>query len=439
MKNKQLFYLFICNFVVWFIGMGLLPILPLYVTEFGATPTITGFYLAFTYLSITTGTLLTGWLADRLGHKMLFNGAGLLGIPALFLLGQATALWQIIILTAIIWFFAGIGLALGSVFTGLYADHKHRGKSFGLTWLAFPMATVIGGGSVGQLVMWQGYPLMFAVLAVVWSCWPLVGFLLLKVPSIPAPTPSVEVKRARSFRLGGAFYLVLLAALFSATAVYTSRLGISLSMQALGYSPTAVANTSVVGGLALIPVTLLIGTLSDRLGRKRFLIVGYLLAAGGALMLSTASQVWQFWLASGLVFMAMCVNGAVAPAFVTDLLAPEALSRGLPWLNAAGRIAGIVGFASAGYLIDILGTSRLFFVPAALAVIAAVILTIVTDQQSAGANSLFHNIARIIRNRPLQNEWRLRLHRAGSHVGSTRPAVFLHLIFIGIIDRHLSK
>ena len=48
MKNKQLLYLFFCNFGIFFIGTGLLPILPLYAAKFGASVTGIGLYLRVT-------------------------------------------------------------------------------------------------------------------------------------------------------------------------------------------------------------------------------------------------------------------------------------------------------------------------------------------------------------------------------------------------------
>jgi hypothetical protein len=38
MKHKEFSILFLTNFAVYFIGMGLLPLLPLYAAQFGATP-----------------------------------------------------------------------------------------------------------------------------------------------------------------------------------------------------------------------------------------------------------------------------------------------------------------------------------------------------------------------------------------------------------------
>ena len=376
MKNKQLLFLFLVNFVIWFIGMGLLPILPLYASQFGATPTVVGLYLAFIYLSIMMSTMMTGWLAEGVGHKRLFIGAGIIGTPALALLGQATALWQVVILTAIAWFSAGVGLALVGIFTGLHANGKNRGKAFGLTWLAYPMAGVLGGMTAGQLVTWQGYPLMFAVLGIVWFGWPVVSLFGIEYKDVSKLEKPAKRTSKLSLRPGRTFYVLLLVSLLSMITIFLSRLGTSLSMQTLNFSAGAVASTAVVGGLITIPITLWIGALSDRLGRKRFLIAGFLSGTVGALILSGATQLWHFWLAMAFLFVAITVNGSVASAYATDLLAPEALSRGLSWLKSMTYVAAIIGFATAGYVIDMVGATNLYFFGATLSIIAAIILSL---------------------------------------------------------------
>lgn len=65
-KNKQLIYLFLCNFSILFIGFGLFPLLPLYAAEFDASASLIGFYLAITYIAISTGPILAGQLSERL-------------------------------------------------------------------------------------------------------------------------------------------------------------------------------------------------------------------------------------------------------------------------------------------------------------------------------------------------------------------------------------
>lgn len=373
MRNKQLFYLFICSAIILFVGMGLFPILPLYAAEFGATRTTIGIYFALVYVSNAAGYMSAGRLADRLTRKGALVSAALLGLPALLLMGQATALWQVVVLTCLVWFSGGTGLALVNVLAGLHVDDRSRGKSFSLLSLAYPLGAILGGAVTGQLIRWQGYPLMFGALSVVWAILPAIGFLAVKDK---APAPSGRTARgAQKVRLGPAFQSLLVASLLSATAINASRLGTPLSMQALDFSPDAVAGTALVSGLVAMPFTLLIGTLSDRLGRKRFLMLTYSLTASGALVLSVASQVWHFWLAASFILIAMCAERALASALATDILPSGALNHGLPRLSAMNSVAGIVSFASAGYVMDTLGAAVLYLAASSLA--AAAVLQLI--------------------------------------------------------------
>ena len=380
MKDKQLVYLFFCNFAVFFIGGALLPLLPLYAMGLGASRTVAGFYLAIIFLAITAGTILSGRLAERLSRKSLFVGAGALGVPMLILHEYATALWHLFFLTSVVWFCAGIGTALVSVFVGAQADTKRRGKLFGLMFLARPLGSVFGGLAAGQLVAWHGYPLLFAVLATVWAGWPVIALLRVEYGLIAGPVRGEKAATVNRSRPGWTFQVLLLVTFLSTTMVYFGRLGTFLSMESLNFAPQAVANTAAAGALFTIPITLLIGPLSDRLGRKILLILCYLLAAAGALMLNEASQFWHFGLVTVLLLATNSANGAVATAFATDLLDPKTMSRGLPWLNGMTWIGGVIGFAGAGYIIDNLGPATLYHLAVGLSLLAALLVGLLSHQ-----------------------------------------------------------
>lgn len=379
MKHARLGILFLGNLIIVSVGMGLFPVLPLYAADFGATSTVAGLYLAGIYAALTGGTMLTGWLAERIAPTRLFAGAGALGIPALVLIGQATSLWQVVLLTAVVWFSGGVGLGLTSVFTGLVADEKHRGTSFSLMAVATPLGSVVGGAMVAKLIAWQGYPLMFAALGATWLALPVVGLLGLR--NVQGTRSASEPADGAGGRLGHTFYLLMLIFLLSSMAMNAGRLGTSLSMQLLRFSPSAVAGTATVSGLVAIPVTFLIGALSDRLGRQRFLMLGVVLVIGASALLSAATHLWQFWLAATLLLVSTTVSTAVSSAFATDLLPSATLRRGLPWLSAMPRLAGVVSFAGAGYVTDTLGTSALYAAAAGTAVIAALVLGLLPHEQ----------------------------------------------------------
>lgn len=376
MKNKALIQLFIINFVILLTGMGLLPILPLYAMQFDASASAVGLYMGITYLAITAGSLLTGKILSRWGHRRTFTGAGILGIPALLLLGQASAFWQVILLTAIAWFAGGIGIALVNVYTGYYAPPNKRGKAFSLTFLALPLASLTGGLAIGPFSETGGFVMVFSVLALAWAIWPIIAFFGFG-PEPMGANQNQDVVHVRSqMAPGQAFYHLLGATFLSATTFYLARLGTSLSMQSLNYSLSDIARTAAVGGLITIPTTYLLGSLSDKWGRKRFLALGYLFGAIAALILSSAADLWQFWLATALIYAARSTDGTAAPAMATDILLPETRSRNLPYLNAMRNLAGIAGFAAGGIIIDVVGESGMYFFAAILAIMAVPLLNL---------------------------------------------------------------
>jgi len=90
--------------------------------------------------------------------------------------------------------------------------------------------------------------------------------------------------------------------------------------------------------------------------------------------MSVAGELWHFWLATAMLYMARSINGAVAPALATDLLTRENLGRGLPYLSASNWLAGIFGSAIAGIGIDNLGQMNLFLLAGGLAASAALLM-----------------------------------------------------------------
>src|SRR3970282_2563013 len=107
---------------------------------------------------------------------------------------------------------------------------------------------------------------MFAVLGVLWAALPVIGLLVLQDrPAKAVELASVSDGKARP-QFGSTFYLLLGLTLLSTVAISAGRLGTSLSMQSLSFSASAIASTAMVSGLFTIPLTFLIGALSDRLG-----------------------------------------------------------------------------------------------------------------------------------------------------------------------------
>jgi MFS family permease len=381
--NKQLIYLFTGSFVVLFVGMGLFPLLPLYFAKFGANQSMIGVFFGLIYIANAAGPMTIGWVSDRISRRTLFTTASLLGLPALILIGLADSLWQVIVLTGIVWYSGGLCLALISIFTGLQTDKSNRGRSFSLVSISIPLGSLIGGAVIGMLVSSYGYGLLFLVLGGVWSILPILGWVLIEDAQDSRQAAPVSQKGATAERISGRYYLLMLASLFSATTIATGRLGTPLLMNNLEFSASAITSSATISGLVAIPITLLIGVLSDRLGRQHFLVLIYLLAAGGAIGLSFAGQLWQFWLVATMTLVAFVINGAMASALATDLLPEKQLSKGISWINTANSVGAILSFMTAGYLMELLGAKSLFMIASALPLVSAALVESIAKKPAA--------------------------------------------------------
>jgi MFS family permease len=374
MKTKQLQLLFLMNLVTLTAGNGLLPLLPVYTRQLGASESLTGLYLALTFSMLAVGTMTAGFVAGWLPTRRLFLAAVVGASLTFWLAGEATTAWTLTLSTAVVWFCGGMQITLIHLTIGRYADPASRGRSFSWMYLALPLGALIGGLTLGPLADGFGYQMMFRLIGVTHLSLIPLAFLAIQDKPLAAPPSALPDENAAA--LSPAFRLLLATAFLFNVAVFVGRLGTSLQMETFGFSAAAVSSTAAVGGLVSLPFIFWFGALSDRLGRRRFLAINYLTTVVGVLILSQAVTLEQFWLASACLSLAIYPNGSVLSALATDLLRAANLNKGLSLLSMAGSVAAIVGLAGTGYLFHLLGASNTFWIAAALAALATGLLAL---------------------------------------------------------------
>jgi sugar phosphate permease len=260
-----------------------------------------------------------------------------------------------------------------SILAGLLAGEEERGITFGILALAPSLGALIGGSTAGPIVDRWGYPTMYAALSIFGILW-LATSLLLKDEGSTRVQCGETAAQGKRIGLGGGFYLLFLASLAAMVASCVSRLGTWLAMNDLSFAAAGVSSTSAIGGVVTLPLPPLIGWLSDRLGRKKFLILCYLAGTVSLLILLVASSLWHFWVAISLLSILWSVNGAVGPALVADIVPRESLGRGISLFNVTIWIGGVIGFAVTGYTVQNLGMATTFILAALLPLMAIVLL-----------------------------------------------------------------
>jgi MFS family permease len=369
MSKRQIFSLFVYNLILWTIGQGTAPLLPVHAATLGADQALAGACLSLSMLAMTAGTVTAGWLSGRFRrHRIPALVAGLVFIPALWLMGQVTTLGGLIMAVTVSFFCASLVLASNNITAGLCAKGSERGKIFGLLALTSGFGTLLGGGLTGPLAGRWGYASMYTVLALLGLLGPLAGLLWKEREEAPTPSPKTAAA-GEGTGLGRSFYLLFAASLGGSVASFVFFVGRSFVMTDLGFDPGALTTAGAIGCALALPVPLLAGWLSDRLGRKRFMAFSFLATTASLLTLSASTALWHFWAASMFNYL-WCAGGPVANALVADLVPRESLSRGLALYNATTWLGGIVGCVLTGCSAQSVGTTPTLIAGACLPLIA---------------------------------------------------------------------
>jgi len=169
------------------------------------------------------------------------------------------------------------------------------------------------------------------------------------------------------------------------TAVFTlgnsSDFFVILRAQDLEASAVQIAVMLVLLNITYAAVSLPAGVLSDRIGRRQVIILGWAIYAAVYLGFALVTSLWQVWLLFAAYGVYYGVIEGVARAFVADLVVPE--KRG----TAYGLYHGVVGLALlaasliAGWLWDAVSPAAPFYLGAGLALVAMLSLMALVKEQ----------------------------------------------------------
>ncbi len=348
----------------------------------------------------TTASLLkvfSGWFSDRLGRRKVLAvlGYGLSTVAKPFLYFATTWGWVLGVRFADR---AGKGLRTAPR-DALVADsvnERQRGLAFGLH-RAGDTAGAFVGLLVALIVLLTAQraaalerrtfqivvllSLIPAVLAVVVLA---LGAREVKVSGVGAERPRLSLAGFdRRFRLF--LGIVVLFTLGNSSDAF-----LILRAQNAGLSVAGVLGMMITFNLVYSLVSSPAGALSDRIGRRRLLVAGWLLYAVVYLGFSRATAGWQAWALMGVYGIYYGLSEGAAKAFVADLVPSERRGTAYGVYNAAiglmalpaSLVAGILWQGAGGW--EGLGPGAPFLFGAVVALLAAVLLALLPERQTMG-------------------------------------------------------
>jgi MFS family permease len=250
---------------------------------------------------------------------------------------------------------------------GLHRTMDTLGAVIGLAIAAIIIYQVQGGGLELSLETYQWLVIVGVVPAVL-----AVLVLLIFVQERRQPS-SGDISSQVGFKQTGGFaprFKVFLAIMAVFTLGNSSDFFVILRAQDLKASLIQVTLMLVLFNVTYVAVALPAGVLSDKLGRRRVITLGWFIYALVYLGFAVSSELWQIWLLFAGYGIYYGIVEGVARAFVADLVVEE--KRG----TAYGLYHGVVGLTLlpasliAGWLWQSYSPAAPFYFGAALAFLA---------------------------------------------------------------------
>lgn len=309
----------------------------------------------------TTASLLkvfSGYVSDRMRNRkwLAVLGYGLSAVVKPFLYFAST--WTAVLALRFGERFGkGVRTAPRDALIADCVDERCRGIAFGLH-RAGDTAGALVGLVIALLILLatqRGAALLtrhtFQLLVIASSIPAILAVLVLAIGAREAaapPRPGAPLRLSlagfdRRFR----FFLVIVVIF---TLGNSSDAFLILRAQNAGLSLAGIFGMMITMNLVYAAVASPAGAMSDRFGRRRFLLTGWLIYAAVYLGFAAARAGWQTWALMGVYGLYYGLTEGVAKAFVADLVPPERRGTAYGVYHAAVGITALPASLIAGLL-----------------------------------------------------------------------------------------
>lgn len=374
---KNIIFLGLVSFFADISSEMVYPLIPLYLTAvFGTTPVLVGVIEGIAESIASLLKVFSGYISDKYDRKkpiaFLGYASGLLYKLALLFAGS----WMGILGARIVDRFGkGIRTAPRDVMVSESADKTQMGKSFGIH-----KALDMAGSAIGILLSFillknlgeGAYKTIFAISAIP-VLMALSMFFFIKEKREPRAVTQRESFWKNIRNLNGNLKLYLCVT-FLFTLGNSSNTFLLLKANDIGFSNTDVILLYFVYNITTALLAIPFGKRSDRVGRKKVLVFGYITFSLVYLLFAFASQKWVLVAAFVLYGFYTAMVTGVERAFISEI-APKKLKGTMLGLHSTlVGIALLPASIIAGALWDAAGAAVPFLFGAMLSGAAALIL-----------------------------------------------------------------
>lgn len=330
------------------------PILPRISEQLGTPFEILGNLVTVYAVMVGVFAIIMGPLSDKIGRrKILLIGTG--GISLfLFLHGLVDTFFGLLVVRALAGMAGGVLSGAAVAYVGDYFPYEKRGWANGWIMSGIAMGQILGIPMGTLLADIFGFRIPFVLFGAIMALTFIL--ILLKVPQ-----PNVELSTDRVTLKGSVskYYQLLLRPEVRAVAFAYVVMFLSISIYVVylptwlenkfGVSGKAIATLFFVGGIANVITGPIAGKISDRIGRKKIIIISCI--GLSIVMAITTYVVTEFWIAYIIFFFTMVLIAMrISPfqALSTQLIKSDNRGSLMSLLVAIGQVGYGVGGSIAG-------------------------------------------------------------------------------------------
>jgi len=366
------------------------PLIPLYLTTvFGATPALVGVIEGVAESLSSILKVFSGYITDKYRKKkpLAFIGyaAGLVYKVALVIVAS----WQGILAARVIDRFGkGVRTTPRDVLVSESCDSDKLGHSFGIH-KALDMAGSAAGILIAYFIMmtWKGeygYKQLFML-----SCIPAIAslalFIFIKETGDPCNVRE-PLHVSQGIKNLDKRLKLYLAVVFVFTLGNSSNVFLLLKAGNAGFDPASIVLLYFVYNVVSSVFAVPFGKRSDRIGRKRLLVLGYLTFSLAYAAFAWAPNKTMIVAAFALYGIFTAMTAGVERAFVSEIAPKELKGTMLGLHSTIVGIALLPASITAGILWNIFGSVIPFAFGASLSLVSALMLAFGLPQKAGKGN-----------------------------------------------------
>lgn len=381
-KLRELYAILGTSFFLWTGWLAFTPVFPLHVDDLGFSYFVLGILMAIPSLFSIFLRLPIGTVASRIGKKRIVLFALAVQSLSFLLLGSLSGLSSLFAVRIL----QGIAVAFFPplITAAIYdlAIPTSRGRMFGLFFTSIGLAMISGPLLSSLLLQFLNLDTFFIVL----SLFPAVGFGIYLFGSSDKGLSSVENRSSgirsirRVLKNRSVLSLCSCRVLFAITASIFATVFSVYIRDVFLMTSSLVSALFMIRGMSNTLLRLPSGRISDRIGRKKPIILSYIILVGVFLLFSEAESFIAFALIMALYGFAWGLRVAPETALVSDLVDSEDASVGLALLQTMFPVGSTIGSILAGWLALTVPISTIFQLSSLIIVPAIIILSSIKER-----------------------------------------------------------